>query len=876
MTEIRFLIEKLNQTCRKSLERAAELCVVQTNFSVEIEHFLLRLIEGGGGDIVRALGRYDIDPASVCRQLTETIEKFKQGNTRTPSLSPQISQLLEDAWVACSLRLSLPLIRSGVVFQALIEDDSLRAMIYEAAPILMRVPRERYCAELPDLIRAVPEEGAAEAVPIEAPLLAGGAQDPVGPALAAYTIDLTGAAQQGRIDPIRGRDTEIRQVIDILMRRRQNNPILVGAPGVGKTAVVEGFAARIAAGDVPPPLRDVSVRILDLGLLQAGAGVRGEFENRLKSVIAEVNASPRPIILFIDEAHTMVGAGGAPGQNDAANLLKPALARGELRTIAATTWGEYKRYFEKDPALARRFQLIKVEEPEPAIAVHMLRGLIGQLERHHRVRILDEAVVDAVTLSHRYITGRQLPDKAISILDTACARVAIAQHNMPAPLEEAIRHAERLDDEIRGLKREAFAGQNHNLRIEELTAEWFRVDDQRRQLEERWKAERDLVGAILERQSRLEIIAGSDSARAELVIEIDGLRLALAGIQNNQPMVPYCVDNQAVAGVVASWTGIPVGKILTDELQLVMNLKEEMAKRVVGQPFALDTIARRVRTRQANLEEPEKPAGVFLLVGPSGVGKTETAATLAELLFGGERHMISINMSEYQEAHSVSGLKGAPPGYVGYGQGGVLTEAVRRQPYSVVLLDEVEKAHGDVLELFYQVFDKGTLEDGEGQMVDFKNTMILLTSNIGAETIIAQCRRRTPSAEDLVNAIRPQLLAHFKAAMIGRLVIVPYLALGDNQIKEVVRLKLARIQERFWRAHRAELHYDEALIATIADRCTETDTGARNIDHILNHTLLPELSSKLLQAMAAEQSFTAIHVGLDGRRNFTYSFRAAS
>ena len=879
MSDIKTLIEKLNPVCKRALEKGAELCVAQTNFNVEIEHLLLKLVEAPDTDIAIILRYYEVPAADIIRQLTAAIDKLKRGNSRTPTLSPQVPQMLQDAWVISSLELKLPHIRSGTVLRALLDNDALRGLVYESAPSLMKLPRTRLQEDLPALLKESPEGRAGAAPSATAPVgdpARSSPGDSKTPALDAYTIDLTADARAGKIDPIKGRDGEIRQIVDILMRRRQNNPILVGEAGVGKTAIVEGFANQIAANRVPPPLQGVSVRILDLGLLQAGAGMRGEFENRLKSVIAEVKASARPIILFIDEAHTLIGAGGQAGQNDAANLLKPALARGELRTIAATTWAEYKKYFEKDPALARRFQVVKVDEPDEDTAVEMLRGLVPKLERHHGVRIMDEAIREAVALSHRYITGRQLPDKAIGVLDTASARVAIAQHSMPAALEDAIRRAESVQEEINTLKREQQLGIDHGLRIEELTDEWWKLDDLRRQLEARWQVEVSTLQKIRDVERRLEALGkgpADEVERERLRVELDSLRLALDELQGDQPMVPLSVDKRVVADVVSGWTGIPVGKIMSDEIAMILRLKDELERRVVGQPAALETIARRVRTFRAHLDDPGKPAGVFLLVGPSGVGKTETAISLADLLYGGERNMVTINMSEYQEAHSVSGLKGAPPGYVGYGQGGVLTEAVRRNPYSVVLLDEVEKAHPDVLELFYQVFDKGVLEDGEGQEVDFKNTMILLTSNVGSDTIMRLCeRRRDVPADELVQAIWPELLRHFRAAFLGRLVVVPYLPLGDDQIRSIVRLKLEKIQKRFWEQHRAELSYDDEIVDLVADRCTEADTGARNIDHILTNSLLPELSAEVLDRMARAERFDKVHIGLDINGNFTYAF----
>jgi len=882
--DLKPLIGKLNAICRRGLEAAAGVCVSQTNYNVEIEHLLLKLLEFPDTDILRVLRYYEVDPAEVNRELTRAMERLKRGNSRTPTLSPQIIQVLQEAWLVSSLHLGTNLVRSGAVLLALLDHETFRGLLLDSSAALLRIPREPLRQDMREIIRGSSEDTAAGAPVADSetlppPSLVGGGSTSKTPALDQYTIDLSARARAGLLDPIHGRDAEIRQIIDILLRRRQNNPILTGEAGVGKTAVVEGFAQRIAKGDVPPALQNIALRILDLGLLQAGAGVKGEFENRLKSVIAEVKSSPQPIILFIDEAHTMIGAGGPAGQGDAANFLKPALARGELRTIAATTWSEYKRYLEKDPALARRFEVIKVEEPDEEAAADMLRGVVANLEKHHKVRILDEAVREAVKLSRRYISGRHLPDKAISVLDTACARVAIGQNGTPPEIEDIIHRLEGVELEIAILKREQLSDRNHASRLEELRVEWERSKASRTALESRWQKELTAVRKIREIQNQLEgQAAGEKSGEAEarpLTRELARLKKELETLQGDEPMVPICVDSKVIAAVVSGWTGIPVGKMLTDEIRMVLTLKEKMAERIVGQPQALDAIYRRIRTFRADLVDPGKPVGVFLLVGPSGVGKTETAMTLADLLYGGERHMVVLNMSEFQEPYTVSTLKGAPPGYVGYGKGGVLTEAVRRHPYSVVLLDEVEKAHPDVMELFYQVFDKGTLEDSEGVLVDFTNTIILLTSNVGAETIVKTCRdpHKRPEAERLVEQVRPELLAYFKPALLGRLVIVPYYPLGEGEIREIVKLQLAKIQERFRENHRAELTYDSTLVAAIAAQCTDVDTGARNVDRILTQTLLPELSGRLLMRMALGEHLSAIDVSLDKARSFVYEFR---
>jgi type VI secretion system protein VasG len=739
------------------------------------------------------------------------------------------------------------------------------------------------------------------------------------PNLDQFTINLTEKAKTGKIDPVLGRDFEIRQVVDILMRRRQNNPILTGEAGVGKTAVVEGFALRVAQGDVPPPLRNVIIRTLDLALLQAGAGVKGEFENRLKGLIEEVKASPIPIILFIDEAHTMIGAGGQAGQGDAANLLKPALARGELRTIAATTWSEYKKYFEKDPALARRFQVVKVEEPIETQCMTMLRGIVPSLEKHHKVRILDEGLTAAVHLSHRYLAGRQLPDKAVSILDTACARLALGQSATPPAIEDSVRQIDDLAVQQRILERELAVGTDHRERLQEIATKSAEIESHLAGLRTRFQKESGLVTTIRDLRSQLESAAASQNGNAAARTEIPGvatevsvatpaaaatapeaaassatataveeapkpvdvaavrsqLALAeaeLAALQGETPMIRVAVDAQIVGEVISAWTGIPVGKMMKDEISTVLSLPKFLGQRVIGQLHALEIISQRISTARARLDDPNKPIGVFMLVGPSGVGKTETALALSDLLYGGERNLITINMSEFQEGHTVSTLKGSPPGYVGYGEGGVLTEAVRRRPYSVVLLDEVEKAHPDVLELFYQVFDKGNMEDGEGREIDFKNTIIILTSNAGTDILAKLCAdpETMPGPEGLIKALKPELNKIFKPAFLGRMVLIPYLPIRDENLKQIIRLKLGKIQRRIHENHKIELTYDTALVDEVANRCTEVESGARNVDNILTNTLLPDISRQLLGRMAANEPMERIHVGIGADGAFEY------
>jgi type VI secretion system protein VasG len=878
------LIAKLNPTCRKALEGAAALCVSQTHFNVEIEHVLIKLLDDDGTDLRAILKHFEVNPAVVTGELTQAMDKFQRGNGRTPSLSPQLSRLIEAAWMQSSLHLNEQTIRSSAILLALLSDDSLRALMLDSSITLLRVRAEPLREGLQDIVAGTAESapGSRAGRTTEGASRAKSGKPSETPNLDQFTVDITALAAEKKIDPAIGRDAEIRQVVDILLRRRQNNPILTGEAGVGKTAVVEGFAERIVQGDVPPLLRNASVRTLDIALLQAGAGVKGEFENRLKAVISEVKASPRPIILFIDEAHTIIGAGGAAGQGDAANLLKPALARGELRTIAATTWAEYKKYFEKDPALARRFQVVKVEEPDEENAISMLRSVVPKLEWHHNVRILDEAVRDAVTLSHRYLPDRRLPDKAISVLDTACARVAIGQKGTPPAMEEARRDVENLEVELRIARRGQLTGDGDAERIGEVNSSLVKARGRLAELDVRWKEESSAVGEILKVHHQLDALLEAEETdepeRVRLNEVLTRLDRGLEAIQADFPMVPTSVDAEVVASVISNWTGIPVGRMMTDEIHSVLTLRDRLEERVVGQNDALDSIVKRVRTYRAGLDDPGKPVGVFLLVGPSGVGKTETALALAESLFGGERNLITVNMSEFQEAHTVSSLKGAPPGYVGYGTGGVLTEAVRRRPYSVVLLDEVEKAHPDVMELFYQVFDKGQMDDGEGISVDFKNTIILLTSNVASETIAQAVRAgggRVSSA-DLAAKIRPELIARFKPALIGRMVVVPYHPLGDAQIRDIVKLKLAKVARRVKEQHGAELTFAPNVVEVIAQRCTEVDTGARNVDHIVTHAMLPVLSERVLDIIGRGDSIVGVQVAVDGSGEFDITIDSVS
>jgi len=886
---LKSLVGKLNASCRRALEGSAGLCLSRTNYNVEVEHWLMKLLEPADGDLPRILRHYEVDPARLNRELTKVLDGLKTGNARAPELSPEIVDLMREAWVLSSLKYNSGAIRSGALLTALLLDKSLSSRVRTLVPELAKIPAAQLENDLPALVAGTAEDQQTAAAPLpgEGAPAPGQPGAPVPgsqtPSLDQFTTDLTAQARAGKIDPVLGRDPEIRQIIDILTRRRQNNPILTGEAGVGKTAVVEGFALRIAAGDVPEPLKNVSLKTLDLGLLQAGAGVKGEFENRLKSVIDEVKKSPKPIILFIDEAHTMIGAGGAAGQNDAANLLKPALARGELRTIAATTWAEYKKYFEKDPALARRFQVVKVEEPIETAAIEMMRGFVAALEKHYNVRVLDSAVVDAVKLSHRYISGRQLPDKSVSLLDTACSRVAIRQSATPPLVEDATRRIASLATTIEILERENETDGGHDERLAELRAEKVEAEATLAKLQERWATEKELVGKIREIRAKLEKRpvngAPADPAttltpeqRVHARAELDELNEKLEEIQGEEPLMQVCVDSQAVADVVSSWTGVPVGRMMSDEIQTVLNLKQKLEERIVGQSHALEAIAEAIRTSRAGMTDPRRPIGVFMLVGPSGVGKTETAIALSDLLYGGEQNMTVINMSEFKEEHKVSLLMGSPPGYVGYGEGGVLTEAVRRRPYSVLLLDELEKSHPGVQEIFYQVFDKGTLRDGEGRDIDFKNTVILMTSNAASDVVMRLCADPDtfPDAPALKQALHPELLKVFKPAFLGRINIVPYFPLGDEVLKNIIKLKLNHVKRRVMENYKASFDYAPEVVTTIASRCTEVETGARNIDHIINHTLLPEMSAEFLSRMAEGKTISSVKIGVDKDGKFEY------
>jgi type VI secretion system protein VasG len=883
---LRALIGKLNAACRSAVEGAAGLCLSRSHYDIEIEHFLVKALDTTDGDLAQILKHYGVNRSRLADDLARGLDRLKTGNARTPSLSPSLVKVLTEAWTIGSLEYHAPQVRTGHCVLALLTNDELARLAKDISREFEKIAPEVLQKEFVT-VTAPSSEASAEVAAMpggRAGESSSGTPKAGGKTanLDQFTVDLTGRARAGKIDPVLGRDFEVRQVVDILTRRRQNNPILVGEAGVGKTAVVEGFARRVVEGDVPEPLKNVAIRTLDLALLQAGAGIKGEFENRLKALIEEVKNSPTPIILFIDEAHTMIGAGGAAGQNDAANLLKPALARGELRTIAATTWAEYKKFFEKDPALSRRFQLVKVEEPSEDQCLQMLRGVVPALESHHKVRITDDGLDAAVRLSHRYLPDRQLPDKAVSVLDTACARLALGQQATPGPVEDTRRRLDDLAVQTRVLERETALGVDHQERLAGITAARADLDSELTRITARWEQERGLVEQIREIRGQIEAAHVSASAAdtkpsngealGDLRAQLGKLNTELEKVQGDKPLMRVAVDASIVGEVISGWTGIPVGKMLRDQLSMMLELERHLEARIIGQDHAMEAISRRVRTSAAKIEDPNKPKGVFMLVGPSGVGKTETALALSDLLFGGEHNIVTINMSEFQESHTVSTLKGSPPGYVGYGEGGVLTEAVRRRPYSVVLLDEVEKAHPDVLELFFQVFDKGVMEDGEGRQIDFKNTIILLTTNAGTDTIMKFTAdpETAPTHDALAKSLKPELDKTFKPAFLGRMVVIPYYPVRDDNLKKIVRLKLGKIERRLRETQRVSLVYGDDLVNAVAARCTEVESGARNVDNILTNTMLPEVSRLLLEAIAGGTRPGAVRVTVDENGEFAY------
>jgi type VI secretion system protein VasG len=895
MTEISraALFGKLDALAYKAIESATVFCKLRGNPYVELEHWRFQILQNQDSDLHRIMRQFGIEASALAADLTRALDRLPRGATSITDLSAHVEDAVERGWVYGSLLFGDAVVRTGYLLVGILKTPALRNVLFAISRQFERIKADALVEQLGAIVRGSPEDaqratdgyGGAEAAPGEAssamPPAALGKQE----ALKRFAVDLTERARKGDLDPVAGRDEEIRQIVDILMRRRQNNPILTGEAGVGKTAVVEGFALRLARGDVPPQLREVSLYTLDVGLLQAGASMRGEFENRLRQVIDEVQASPKPIILFIDEAHTLVGAGGAAGTGDAANLLKPALARGKLRTIAATTWAEYKKHIEKDPALTRRFQVVQVPEPSEEKAVLMLRGVASVLERHHRVQLLDEAIEAAVKLSHRYIPARQLPDKAVGLLDTACARVAVSQHATPPEIEDTTRRIEALTTEQEIIGREEAIGIDVTARKTRVVDELKQAKEALSGLQARYEEEKKLVDRLLALRAELRKGAkpvddkeAAESAatapeRAAHLAELVELQKKLAQLQGDAPLVLPSVDEHAVASVVQDWTGVPVGRMVKNEVEAVLQLAETLNNRVIGQKHALEMIARRIQTSRARLDNPSKPIGVFLLAGTSGVGKTETALALAEALYGGEQNVITINMSEYQEAHTVSTLKGAPPGYVGYGEGGVLTEAVRRRPYSVVLLDEVEKAHPDVHELFFQVFDKGWMEDGEGRHIDFKNAIILLTSNVGSDLIMSLCKdpELMPDAEGIAKALREPLLKVFPAALLGRVVTIPYYPLTDELLGSIVRLQLNRIKRRVEANHGVPFTYDDAVVKLIVSRCNEVESGGRVVDAILTNTVLPRISREYLERLSQGGAIARVALSESGGE-FQYAF----
>ncbi|MEM9583101.1 MAG: type VI secretion system ATPase TssH [Pseudomonadota bacterium] len=910
MTEISrvALFGKLNSLGYKAIEGATVFCKMRGNPYVEIVHWMHQILNNQDSDIHRIIEHFNLDAGKIATEMTNALDALPRGATSVSDLSSHLEDAMERAWVWGSLLYSSNQVRTGHLILGMLETPNLKNILMTISPSLASIKPDDLADDFHNITDGSPEDamrpqdgsstgGGAE--PGEASGAMAPSQMGKQEALEQFCTDLTEQARNGEIDPIVGRDEEIRQIVDVLMRRRQNNPILTGEAGVGKTAVVEGFALRIARGDVPPALQGVRLLVLDVGLLQAGASMKGEFENRLRQVIDEVQGSDTPIVMFVDETHTLVGAGGAAGTGDAANLLKPALARGTLRTIGATTWAEYKKHIEKDPALTRRFQVVHVEEPDIPKAVLMMRGIASMLEKHHKVQVLDEGIEAAVTLSARYIPARQLPDKSVSLLDTACARVAVSQHAVPAQVDDSQRRIEALTTELEIIGRDETAGFDVDERRAEVTAAKQAEEERLTGLTANWEAEKALVAEIIELRAKLrgagqpvdetetpegeaatEAAEGednletlSDADRADLMAQLKAKNAELEAQQGDSPLILPIVDHQAVASVVGDWTGIPVGRMVKDEIETILNLEEHLAKRVIGQDHAMKMIAKRIQTSRAGLDNPSKPIGVFMLAGTSGVGKTETALALAEVLYGGEQNVITINMSEYQEAHTVSSLKGAPPGYVGYGEGGVLTEAVRRKPYSIVLLDEVEKAHPDVHEIFFQVFDKGVMEDGEGRVIDFKNTVILLTSNAGTDLIMDLCSdpELLPEPEGMAKALREPLLEVFPPALLGRLVAIPYYPLSPDMIGKITVLQLGRIKKRVQEAHGVPFEYSDAVVEEIVNRCQELESGGRMIDAIVTNTMLPDISAEFLKRMMEGEEITKVAIDVaDGE--FVYGF----
>ncbi|MFW1583375.1 type VI secretion system ATPase TssH [Vibrio parahaemolyticus] len=883
------LIQRLHPIAKVALEDAAALAVSEKANEVQIEHYLLSLLERPNSDFDVLLSHFDCSENLLRQSVRSTLDTNAKGNGSKPVFSALLIEWLQESWLVSSLDLSETQIRSGALLLTLVSNP-LRYGQHGYASILEAVNPDSLKRNFAELTSHSIEAQVATSEKTQA------RED--GSALSKFTTDFTGKARKGEIDPVFCRDQEIRQIVDILARRRKNNPIAVGEPGVGKTAVVEGLALKIVLGDVPDNLKGVELYGLDMGLLQAGASVKGEFEKRLNAVLDEVKNSPTPIILFIDEAHTLVGGGNQAGGSDAANLLKPALARGEVKTIAATTWSEYKKYFEKDPALARRFQLVKLDEPSPEQAALIIRGLRPAYEKSHNVYVRDDAITAAAALSARYISGRQLPDKAIDVLDTACARVNISLNAIPASVETLQQELAAQQRELEALERDALqqTGDKHSLaNIPDLKLAMEATKEELAEQEAQWHKEKEQIQEMIALRSRLHELVFGETNEEELVAEEDSeqeqdvspyaemdeqaVRIAISAcqeqldaIRNGNPLVHFEVGPDEVSHVISDWTGIPMGKMLQDEAETTLKLKESLTQSIKGQEYAIDALSEGIQTAKAGLGNPDAPTGVFLLVGPSGVGKTETARAIADQMFGGERFMTTINMSEFQEKHTVSRLIGSPPGYVGYGEGGMLTEAVRQRPYSVVLLDEVEKADPEVLNLFYQVFDKGTLNDGEGRTIDFKNTLIIMTSNLATHEIESLVHQsKDIDANIIAEAIRPTLNQHFKPALLARMSVLPFVPLSDEAMTEIIHHKLNKVSQRLHNHHKLSLNYEESLVEFVLGNCRLAETGARNIDAVINRQLLPQLSTQLL-VHDKDDSHTQITVSVDEQGTLTYAF----
>lgn len=882
------LFGKLNSLTYRSIEAATTFCKLRGNPYVELVHWIHQIMQLQDSDLLHIIRAFNLNPSKLASDFQLTLDRLPRGATSISGFAPQLEETVKEAWLYSTLLFNDQKVRSGHIIVAVLQNRPLKAQLLDISREFEKIKLESLTDDFAKITGASVEEALSAreagtetgggAAPGEASGSMAPAQMGKQEALKKFSVDITEKARKGEIDPIFGRDEEIRLIVDVLMRRRQNNPILTGEAGVGKTAVVEGFAHRIIKGDVPPALRDVTLRSLDIGLMQAGASMKGEFEQRLRQLIEEVQASPKPIILFIDEAHTLIGAGGAAGTGDAANLLKPALARGTLRTIAATTWDEYKKHIEKDPALVRRFQVIKVDEPDEDKAIRMMRGVASAFEKHHRVQILDEALEASVKLSARYIPATQLPDKSVKLIDTAAARVAISQHAVPAEVDDSQRLIQMLENELDILSRESRVGMDHAGRIKDINAKLEKEKERLKTLEENWAKEKELVAQVLDLRGKLRDAGLSPDKpetppaeakkeltpeeREKLLAELKEKQASLSKLQGESPLIFPAVDAQSVASVVADWTGIPVGRMAKNEIDQVLHLADLLERRVIGQRHALEMIARRMQTSRARLDNPNRPIGVFMLVGPSGTGKTETALALAETLYGGEQNLIKINMAEFQEAHTVSTLKGSPPGYVGYGEGGVLTEAVRRRPYSVVLLDEVEKAHPDVHEIFFEVFDKGHMEDGEGRDIDFKNTIILLTSNAAQDVIINMCKDPDlmPNAEGLEKAMREPLKKVFPDALLNRLVVAPFYPISRDMLKMIIGLNLKKVKQRVESNHKVPFTCDDSVPNFIADRCTELERGARMVEAMIVNTMLPDIGQELLIRMMDNKPPKKVHV----------------